>query len=232
MQKSKFRHPMKPLVFYHLYIKDQLFTLWIDEQLNILKSSGLANNAIIYICITTPAKLKDTVEAYISQFSSFINILDIRSTDEPTIYEGSTLKYLYKYSFSHDAPILYFHSKGSSLIMKDKKHFPNRKIYDWRNLMQYFCIVKYRDCLNLLGENDVVGVNWRYFPHLHFSGNFWWARSEYIRTLPDPLDLENFVRFDRYSMEFWLGFGSPTHHCLHNSGIDHWRKEYPSNLYV
>ena len=103
---------MKPLVFYHLYIKDQLFTLWIDEQLNILKSSGLANNAIIYICITTPAKLKDTVEAYISQFSSFINILDIRSTDEPTIYEGSTLKYLYKYSFSHDAPILYFHSKG------------------------------------------------------------------------------------------------------------------------
>ena len=222
---------MKPVVFYHLYIQNHFFPLWINEQFNILKTSGLSNDATIYTYITTPIEFKEIVEAYINQNFSFVNILDIRTTDKPTIYEGSTLKHLYNFSLKQDNPILYFHSKGSSLSLENIKYFPNKNSYDWRNLMQYFCIEKYKDCLDLLNTHDVVGVNWESHPQFHFSGNFWWANSEYIRKLPDPLDLENFVRFNRCSMEFWIGFNSPKFYCLHNSNVDHYHKEYPSKLY-
>lgn len=222
---------MNPVVFYHLYVRDEFFPLWVEEQLNLLKKSGLGDISTVYVCITTPIELKNIIEKYINENFSFVNILDIRTTDKPTIYEGSTLKHLYKFSLKHDNPIFYFHTKGSSYKVENVKYFPNKNSYDWRNLMQYFHIEKHKECLNLLKTYDVVGVNWQSHPQ-HFSGNFWWANSEYIRKLPDPLDLENFIKYSRCSMEFWVGYNSPKYHCIHNSGVDHYHKEYPLELYL
>ena len=37
--------------------------------------------------------------------------------------------------------------------------------------------------LNLLNYYDCVGINLRFYPNIHFSGNFWWSKSEHIKQL-------------------------------------------------
>ena len=39
-----------------------------------------------------------------------------------------------------------------------------------------------RPASTCLRDHDLAGTNWR---GNHYSGNFWWARSEHIRRLPD-----------------------------------------------
>ena len=43
------------------------------------------------------------------------------------------------------------------------------------------------DCLAALRNHDLVGVHWRDKPFPHFSGNFWWARNEYLRRLEQSI---------------------------------------------
>ncbi len=63
-------------------------------------------------------------------------------------------------------------------------------------------------CLEILDTHDVCGGGWQLEGfgdrRPHFSGNFWWANSDYVKTLPPPLSLN---RFDRYQAEFWIGSG-------------------------
>ena len=58
----------------------------------------------------------------------------------------------------------------------------------------------------------MVGVNWRNCPPIaHFSGNFWWARGDYLRSLAP---FEPYYRNPRYpsdwddglrlGCEFWI----------------------------
>jgi hypothetical protein len=223
---------MTPTIFYHLYAQDENYKLWIDEQFNLLKSSELINESNLNVCIVTPKELQKDVISYVKKSIPFTNILEVRDIKEKNIYEGLTLQHLYNFSFTNDCPILYFHSKGMSHPIQNKKYFPNKNSYDWRSLMQYFCIKKYKDCLTYLKEYDIVGVNWTTHPVMHFSGNFWWANSSYIRTLPHPLDTNNVERWSRCSMEFWIGFNSPKYYSFHNSNIDHYHNEYSIDRYI
>ena len=49
--------------------------------------------------------------------------------------------------------------------------------------MEYFLFNKSNDAINKLKTNDAVGVAFEKIPTNHFSGNFWWSKSEYIKTL-------------------------------------------------
>lgn len=74
-----------------------------------------------------------------------------------------------------EANILYVHTKGASYrLVYDH-------IEDWRHLMTYFLIERYRDCLDSLStlRYDAVGVNYSPVPTRHFSGNFWWTTGSY-----------------------------------------------------
>ena len=55
--------------------------------------------------------------------------------------------------------------------------------------MEYFNITRFQDCIEHLCYYDVCGVNWHDWPYPHFSGNFWWANSEYVAGLPPLSDL-------------------------------------------
>lgn len=66
---------------------------------------------------------------------------------------------------------------------------------DWKRLF-YFLVERYKDCLTLLEDYDVVGCH----PNPH--DNFWWATSEYIRKSP----LNGVLQ-------------PPKYYCLHNSLI-------------
>ena len=74
--------------------------------------------------------------------------------------------------------------------------------------MTYFILEKMEICINeIYNGYDAVGVDWNEIPNKHFSGNFWWASSEYIKSLP-PADLEKtFIHnlpTERHFAEFWM----------------------------
>ena len=56
---------------------------------------------------------------------------------------------------------------------------------------------------------DVCGVDWRTDPVPHFSGNFWWANSDYLKTLPKINTLNRLdskiVLTLRHNAEMYIG---------------------------
>ena len=74
-------------------------------------------------------------------------------------------------------------------------------------------------------------------PVRHFSGNFWWARSSYVRRL-DPLrsflrDVGRQTHDRRLGCELWSGSHPEVRAmCLHHSGVNHYHELYPRSRYA
>lgn len=118
--------------------------------------------------------------------------------------------------------VLYCHTKGVTRP-------GDGNVADWRRLMMHWCIAHWRDCLaKLEGGYDVCGVNWQEEPAPHFSGNFWWAREQHIRYLPEPKQRTA----DRREAEFWIGGRDPRVAEMWHSGVDHYATPYPRRMYA
>jgi len=104
-----------------------------------------------------------------------------------------------------DGDMLYFANVGVSHAMEREDYYPG-----WRHLCCHYCLVEWQRCLKELESHDCVSIEWQTDPCRHFSGSFWWARSEYIRTLPDLNTAgrqygHDMVRSPRHGTEFWIG---------------------------
>ena len=88
--------------------------------------------------------------------------------------------------------ILYIHSKGVTNRICNKINGQ----YYWRQLMNYWNIENYKINIYYLNKGFLTsGINGY---KNHYSGNFWWANSNYIKKL-------NYINStDRLSAEFWL----------------------------
>ena len=103
--------------------------------------------------------------------------------------------------------VFYHHTKAVT--------HPGEKLYEnWRNCMERACVWNWRDCVrNLETHYQSVGAHWL-TPEVYGSsvkspfwgGNFWWARSEYLLTLP-ALKEQADCREDFYLAENWIGSG-------------------------
>lgn len=124
-------------------------------------------------------------------------------------------------SFHGKARILYLHTKGASHPQ------PTLQVADWRGLMVHFLVERHAEALAALDDADVAGCNLRDSPHRHFSGNFWWARADYLASLtPVPAG-------DRHEAEWWvLGGRGARAANLHESGVDHFRQYYGRAAYA
>lgn len=127
--------------------------------------------------------------------------------------------------------ILYLHTKGVTT--------PNNQcIVDWRKYMTYFNVTQYKNCLQLLEENDACGVDLVNDPAIHFSGNFWWSTSSYIKKLPSIQDLKTKIKpvlTVRHNCEFWIGMGNGKLKSLWNSNINVYERHmhrYPDSNYL
>lgn len=128
--------------------------------------------------------------------------------------------------------ILYLHTKGVTT--------PNNQcIIDWRRYMTYFNVERYQDCLDALNSFDACGVDFVEEPAKHFSGNFWWSNSTYIKTLPsiDEISNPNYpsILTTRHNAEFWLGMGKGKFKNLWSSNIPVFERhlhEYPEINYT
>lgn len=200
IKKLKHSSTQDPLVVgvYHI----GLFPGWIrlvNEQLDRIVSSGLmeiTNKLIVGMVGNQP----DT-----GVIGRKINHIDFVLNDNIRSYEFPTLHALYKYSQQIDFKAWYIHTKGiSSNSQGAKTH---------RLRMEKMIIDKHNHCISLLDEFDTCGIDWRSnwcgFPP-HYGGNFWWANSTYLRTLPEVKSLN--VN-DRVQAEFWIGMNKSHKHC-------------------
>jgi hypothetical protein len=194
----------------------------VRELVDSLEKSGLYGKSkkVFY---TTLGKLSDKFLKWLGTFSKFECIhqsSDIKEVEYPT------LAYLQDFCKEHDAYVMYFHTKGVS-----NSYDPNKII--WRKYLTQKTINEYRNCVSFLNKGcDVAGCGWKEHPyhqsvvtdydtwtHSHFSGNFWWAQSAHIRSLPDirqakvnykkigtPIDITQ-SDFDifRILCEMWIG---------------------------
>jgi SAM-dependent methyltransferase len=113
-------------------------------------------------------------------------------------YEIPTLRLINYFSNQNsDMKLLYLHSKGVSY---DKNNINYYASINWNKYMLYFLVKKYKRCIELLDSFDTVGCNYvnnNQRPK-HYSGNFWWANTNYIKKLSIS-QLKS-----KYDGEFWL----------------------------
>jgi hypothetical protein len=152
------------------------------------------------------------------------------------LYENPTINFMKNFSEKNpNSYMLYIHTKGVRYNPNDNKE------NDWIDYMLYFLVEQRKICISLLDNNyDTVGCNYsndldkecfKYthpFPPPHYNGNFWWANTNYVRTLP-LLSEEN---PDRNAPEFWLFKNNPIFYNLHSSQVSHFLTNYPRDKYA
>jgi len=173
----------------------------VDEQLQIITSSGVFDKLDNIFCgvvgehefYPPHPKIKVVYRSY-----------DIRE------YEYATLQWLH--TFCKNTPpryIFYIHTKGVSSKGGSIENPPEIRKFvtgDYRKFMQHILFNKHIECLEALKKADICGVNWRmYHNPPYLAGNFWWARTEYIATLPRFTQND---RNKRSNAEFWIGKGT------------------------
>jgi hypothetical protein len=171
---------MKISLFYHVYQASGWEYVY-QSQIHRLYSSGLVKNTdYLFIGVSGKQALP-----YIPKRAHVKHHVD-HSSEAPTLCE------LHNQTINNydEGNVMYIHTKGVS----------NKSLQTdaWRLYMEYFLIDKWEECAELLNCHPCVGVHMNSDPHLHFSGNMWWARSDYIRSLASPC-LES-----RSGCEFWI----------------------------
>jgi hypothetical protein len=131
--------------------------------------------------------------------------------------------------------VLYIHTKNVGKEI-------NPCIEDQIEYMLYFLVNKWDECLESLVDQDACGVDLRTEPILHYSGNFWWATSNHIRSLPSPVEFNNLSKYPnplnsiRHNQEFWIcHYTNKKYHSLWDCGIgvyERHMKRYPKELYT
>lgn len=113
------------------------------------------------------------------------------------LYERLTLHHLRDSSENEICQYWYTHTKGIRYFDDHDLHKRNCVI-DWIRLMIFYNIIKWETATNCLLSNDTYGCEFSVNPCKHYSGNFWWANCQYIRTLPSR------IKEGYCDPEFWL----------------------------
>lgn len=187
-------------VFYHVACLGN----WIEvvkEQLIHFKL-----NKFQQINITILGSFDDvnTVKLISDEQNVHLNI--IYQSPELTHFERPTLLAIENYAKDNEGFVLYLHTKGVSSPDDETKK-------KWRRLMMKELVDNWEYCLNQLRFYDIIGVNWRDMPPIsHFCGNFWYATTQYLRTLVDfniyyERPLYHPQDDKRLGCEFWISSG-------------------------
>jgi hypothetical protein len=201
-------------IFYHIYQFGNWASL-VEEQLDTLFSSGLVDvSEFVHVCINGNKQI------HIEHPKISVSL-----NPEPWTEETPTLLSLRDFCSKNSGwKVLYFHTKGITR--------PSPEVTDWRKVMEYFCIEQWQRCLEALDTHDAVGClfvddcYYGFYPH--YSGNFWWANSDYIARLDDNY----LVGGIRQNREFWIGSGQGSLFSFHTTGLNHYAVTYPRQLYA
>lgn len=197
-------------------------TFVLNSLLEVIMNSNLKDQLdYIYIINVGQPIIKDDNLNYHDEKINVINY-----STNPELYEFPTLNLIHTFSkFHQNTNVLYLHTKGASY--KEEYDY----IRDWRNFMMHFLVEKSEFCLDCLNFYDTVGSNYLDNPRPHYSGNFWWAKSNYIRTLP-PLKLDD-NKENRHDCEFWIlnDRKGVRPFATYNTNINHYEEPCPRSCY-
>lgn len=210
---------IKPIIYFHICLtgrwKDVVKRMW----LNIKESKLYQAVDKIYIAVLGPVDQFNILQGIIEDDKCHIRIHE----GSTKTYERTTLNLIYDDVMLNtlNYPILYIHSKGIGKTNKDKI----RKVDEWTDYMLHFLVDRYENCLHMLQYGDTCGVNFQFKPKRHYSGNFWWANSQHIRTLPRK------IGDDYFDPEMWLCSNDPLSVNLYDSGVNHYFSSYSEDKY-
>lgn len=224
---------MKINVFYHCYLINNWREV-VTEQFDLMHKSGLYDECeqIHAYLIGGDAEIQEY-----RQMTTKLTKVVVKTTTPSNVGEfidsnGNAVKYntvyngirgLSDFSKTNDSLLFYLHTKGTTQSRPQET--------DWRNLLNYFNITRYKDCATILraGKYNCAGINCSKRVSPHFSGNIWWTTSDYAKTLRTPPQI-----FDRFYYEFWIGespnFNPYSFHSSHPKS--HHSDLYPTHLYM
>lgn len=232
---------MKKYIYYHIYLPEDTgswYYLFLDQILTIM-NSGLYDEIekMYVVCIGSREQIEmfhgicgtfkkvEILDNYLKEDSEEdlslqrTSRVDYQKSD--ILDEVQTLKRLEEHAHREDAYFLYLHSKAITSpwrMRQEKIYQPFINTYLWRKFLEWGCVEHWKLCTDNLETHDCAGVNFNSWPAPHYSGNFWWSKSSYIRKLP-PItndDWWNNMRattplntFDshRNKPEFWINYG-------------------------
>jgi len=229
-------------IYYHIYLtEDNSWTYILLDQFKLLYDSGLAKK-IDNIHVTGIGKEKELdiftglldyqtkiigkdINAYLYEKPNDDSLLKDINKAKNILTETITLERIWNFSreSENNNQVMYFHSKGVTSI---KRHLDKSDVdfgyniftnyYHWRKFLDWSTIEMHEECWDALHLNDAAGANFTTWPAPHYSGNYWWANTDYIKTLSNPIEQEwwseyrkNFPSFltDRIKDELWIGSG-------------------------
>ena len=168
-------------IYYHIYAIEGVESI-IDEQIALIqKHFDFPYNLNIGISIAHEnVSSKNVIEKIYGFNKANYKIRDIRCKGN----EFTTLDLIEedKNNFSDDDYIFYFHTKGAS------KQYDSlyQNIKSWRGLMNYFNVEKVKNVFKIFEKTEfnTYGVLYSYIGNSKlYSGNFWWAKADYIKTI-------------------------------------------------
>ena len=194
-------------VFYHLYVVDNCDYLIFDQlnKLSILKDK--LSNIDIFINVSKQHENDVIPQELMIQVSNLTTNIFFSNND----FEFPTLTLLKDHANkTNDEYYLYLHTKGITRMHgQENGRYSPKNVENWRKIMEHFCIENYDLCLKNLENYDLVGCN--YIPvrgvdglPAHYSGNFWWSKSEFLKKLPEINELHT-SNLGRFSAEMWIG---------------------------
>lgn len=207
---SKWNHTPDPLPeiygLYHVWCAPG-WEQMVTEQLSRLRASGLLGNTkmLFVSCIVKDCRDEERLRGILAGFEP-VEIVSM--TTNGAAYEFPALDYIYEKSRQGDFLFYYFHTKGISYqsLQTDDAVFRRfrAKIEAWRRMMEYFLMDRWQVAANVLLDCfDTYGCYlFPPFKRTMYAGNFWWARSDYFRTLPRLSDATK--RDNRFMAEEWL----------------------------
>lgn len=169
------------LVFIHVCNLNNGIEIFSKQYQRIKKCKLYDNIKKIYIC-------------WLGEYNNEIKNTDkvelIQLGNDITYYEFLTINKIQEIIIKEEInyKVLYIHNKGSNKSGNEKV------TKSWREMMEYFLIdqgnycyhnLEYFDTIgcNLIDktENDISKIN--FYHSYHYSGNFWWSKSSYIKNL-------------------------------------------------
>lgn len=187
------KQPSNIVIFYHVAPIGIHWRKIVDEQISTIIESGLYDltTKIYYGC--NGALCDDILSDYFKKYDKFEPLSQAIMPYAQT-YENLTVNAMINKAktFDDDTYCLYIHSKGVS-NMSSTQH-------GWRQFMMKWLVAKHKMCIDLLNRGfHTIGTLFIGYDTPHYSGNFFWASSEYLKKVPLIEDLSN-----RYEAEMIL----------------------------
>lgn len=201
-------------IFYHI-ADINVWQQHTEEQIDYMRKSGLWDNASrIHLQLHyDPLSFVD----WVKQFESDSRITYTIFPHETRPYaEINSMVELANEMYNRDKKVAVFRYHTKGLTYRPSNTWPLSKA--WLDYYNYWNIDHWYLCHQALAVGyDTVGANWHSDENIkgvqgHWSGNIWWASSDYLKTLhrlKTPFDAgfkKQLGGYDaRHDSELWIG---------------------------